>query len=278
MGKTRGARHLKRKQQPKQAELADRHYLYEQSVQSVEHEVEFLADTYREIRGSEATLLREDFCGTSNAACEWVRVDDRHRAICVDLDADVLAYGRDKHVAALSPDAQQRISLVNADVLTVETEPADILAAFNFSYFTFKTREQLRAYFTAARRAIKDDGLFFLDIYGGSEAYQEMEEETEYDDFTYVWDQASYDPVTGDYRCHIHFRFADGSEMTRAFSYEWRLWSVPEVRELLAEAGFSSSTVYWEGTDEDGDGDGVFTPVEKGEADEAFVSYILAQP
>ena len=37
MGKTRGARHLKRKQQPKQAELADRHYLYEQSVQSVEH-------------------------------------------------------------------------------------------------------------------------------------------------------------------------------------------------------------------------------------------------
>ena len=278
MGKTRGARHLKRKQQPKQAELADRHYLYEQSVQSVEHEVEFLVDTYREIRGREAILLREDFCGAANAACEWIRVDGKHRAICVDLDADVLAYGRDKHVAALSPKAQQRIALINDDVLTVETEPADILAAFNFSYFTFKTREKLRAYFTAARRAIKDDGLFFLDIYGGSEAYQEMEEETEYDDFTYVWDQASYDPVTGDYLCHIHFRFADGSEMTQAFSYDWRLWSVPEVRELLAEAGFSSSTVYWEGTDEDGEGDGVFKPVEKGEADEAFVSYIVAQP
>jgi len=105
-----------------------------------------------------------------------------------------------------------------------------------------------------------------------------LEEETEYDDFTYVWDQASYDPVTGDYHCHIHFRFADGSEMNRAFAYDWRLWSVPEVRELLAEAGFSSSTVYWEGSDEDGEGDGVFKPVEKGEADEAFVSYIVAQP
>ena len=269
---------MKRKRQPKQADIADRHYLYEQSVQSVEHEVEFLADTYQEIRGSEATLLREDFCGTANAACEWVRVNDGRRAICVDLDADVLAYSRDKHVAALSPEAQQRISLINDNVLTVETEPADILAAFNFSYFTFKTRELLREYFTVARRAIKDDGLFFLDIYGGSEAYQEMEEETEYDDFTYVWDQAKYDPVTGDYHCYIHFRFDDGSEITRAFSYDWRLWSVPEVRELLAEAGFSSSTVYWEGTDEDGEGDGEFTPVESGEADEAFVSYIIARP
>ena len=278
MGKTRGARYLKRKQQPKQADSADRHYLYEQSVQGVEHEAEFLADTYKEIRGREATLLREDFCGTANAACEWVKVNESHRAICVDLDADVLAYARDKHVAALSPDAQQRITLINGDVLTEETEPADILAAFNFSYFTFKTREQLRRYFTAARGAIKDDGLFFLDIYGGSDAYQELEEETEYDDFTYVWDQASYDPVTGDYLCYIHFRFADGSELTRAFTYHWRLWSVPEVRELLAEAGFSSSKVYWEGTDEDGEGDGVFTPVETGEADEAFVSYIVARP
>ena len=278
MGKTRGARYLKRKQQPKQADTADRHYLYEESVQGVEHEAEFLADTYKEIRGREATLLREDFCGTANAACEWVKVDESHRAICVDLDADVLAYGRDKHVSALSPDAQQRITLINGDVLTEKTEPADILAAFNFSYFTFKTREQLKQYFSAARAAIKDDGLFFLDIYGGSDAYQEMEEETEYDDFTYVWDQASYDPVTGDYLCYIHFRFDDGSELTRAFTYHWRLWSVPEVRELLAEAGFSSSKVYWEGTDKDGEGDGVFTPVETGEADEAFVSYIVARP
>ncbi|MCH6572990.1 MAG: class I SAM-dependent methyltransferase, partial [Proteobacteria bacterium] len=111
MGRNRGARYLKRKRQPKQAEIADRHYLYEQSVQGVEHEAEFLADTYREIRGGEATLLREDFCGTANAACEWVRIDDKHRAICVDLDADVLAYGRDKHVAALSPEAQRRIAL-----------------------------------------------------------------------------------------------------------------------------------------------------------------------
>ena len=57
MGRNRGARYLKRKQQPKQAEIADRHYLYEQSVQGVEHEAEFLADTYREIRGGEALDL-----------------------------------------------------------------------------------------------------------------------------------------------------------------------------------------------------------------------------
>lgn len=265
-------------QQPKQADLADRHQLYEQSVQEVEHEVEFIMDTYKAIRGRKPVLLREDFCGTANAACEWVRVNAKHQAIGVDLDADVLDYGRKKHVAALSLRAQSRVQLINGNVLTEKTEPADVLAAFNFSYFTFKTRDRLREYFAAARRAIKDDGLFFLDIYGGSEAYQEMEEETEHDCFTYVWDQARYDPITADYQCHIHFRFPDGSEIARAFSYDWRLWSVPEVREILAEAGFRSSTVYWEGTDEDDEGDGVFTPAETGEADEAFVSYIVAQP
>jgi len=278
MGRNRGARYRKRMQQPKQADTADRHFLYEQSVQGVEHEAEFLARTYQEIRGGDARLLREDFCGTAVAACEWVKVDASHQAVCIDLDADVLGYARDQHVAGLDADAQQRITLINGDVLTEQTEPADILVAFNFSYFTFRTRQRLREYFQAAHRALRNDGLFFLDIYGGSDAYQEMEEETEHEGFSYVWDQASYDPVTGDYLCHIHFRFPDGSEMSNAFTYEWRLWSVPEVRELLAEAGFSASTVYWEGTDEDGEGDGVFTPVERGEADEAFVSYIIARP
>lgn len=260
------------------AETADRHALYEESVQGVEHEVEFLQGTFEKVRGRKPVLMREDFCGTANAACQWVRVDDEHRAMGVDLDQDVLDYGRRKHVASLKPEQQGRVALINGDVLKTETEAADLLVAFNFSYFTFKTRETLRQYFEAARKVIKDDGLFFIDIYGGSEAYSEMEEETEHDSFTYVWDQDYYDPLSADYRCHIHFRFSDGSEMTKAFTYEWRLWSVPEVRELLAEAGFSRSTVYWEGEDEDGEGDGNFEPAERGEADEAYVCYIVSEP
>ena len=52
---------------------------------------------------------------------------------------------------------------------------------------------------------------------------------------------------------------------------------MPEVRELLAEAGFAKSTVYWEGSDEDGDGNGVFEPEERGEADAGWIAYIIAQ-
>ncbi len=55
------------------AQRADRHVLYERSVQAVDFEVEFLEKTYREIRGRRPKSLREDFCGTAAAACEWVK-------------------------------------------------------------------------------------------------------------------------------------------------------------------------------------------------------------
>jgi hypothetical protein len=35
--------------------------------------------------------------------------------------------------------------------------------------------------------------------------------------------------------------------------------------------------VYWEGTDEDGEGDGEFTETSTGEPDAAWVSYIVAE-
>ena len=105
-----------------------------------------------------------------------------------------------------------------------------------------------------------------------------MEEETEYDDFTYVWDQAQYDPVTGHMKAHIHFRFPDGSELSPAFTYEWRLWSLPEIRELLEEAGFKKITVYDESWDyEQDEGTGEFKPVEKMDADPGWVVYIAAE-
>jgi hypothetical protein len=66
--------------------------------------------------------------------------------------------------------------------------------------------------------------------------------------------------------------------MRRAFEYSWRMWTLPEIRELLAEAGFRRSTVYWEGTEEDTDeGDGEFTPNDTGEADLAWIAYIVAE-
>ena len=53
------------------------------------------------------------------------------------------------------------------------------------------------------------------------------------------------------------------------------MWSIPEIRELLEEAGFKSSVVYWEGTDKDGDGDGEFYQVTEGEECESWIAYIV---
>jgi hypothetical protein len=169
------------------------------------------------------------------------------------------------------------VKLIQGNVL----EPPDIrphvVTAMNFSYFGFKTRELLLDYYRKVHRSLRDEGVFLMDIYGGPESQIIQEEETEYDEYSYVWDQDYYDPVTGDYRCFIHFRFPDGSEIRRAFHYDWRLWSLTEVQDLLKEAGFSDVTVYWEGTDEDGDGNGIFRPVKRGDDDAAWISYVLAQ-
>ena len=77
-------------------------------------------------------------------------------------------------------------------------------------------------------------------------------------------------------RTHIHFEFPDGSKIKKAFTYEWRLWTAPEICELLLEAGFENPVVYWEQEDEDGEGNGEYCPESKGDADLAWISYIVA--
>jgi hypothetical protein len=265
------------RRRPTLAERADRHRLYERSVQDTAQEVALITQFYEELRARKPRVLREDFCGTARLACEWVHANPRHRAFGVDIDHRVLDWGREHNLGRLSRGEQRRVSLLEGDVLRTRTSRADILVAFNFSYWVFKRREQMRAYFQAARRGLDADGLFMLDVFGGSEAFDECRERTQFRGFTYVWEQASYDPVSGDYLCHIHFTFPDGSRLRRAFTYDWRLWTLPELRELLEEAGFRRTTVYWEQTGRDGEGNGEYAPAERGDADPAWIAYLIAQ-
>jgi SAM-dependent methyltransferase len=262
---------------PTMAELADKHELYEASVQNVEEECEFISERYQAIRGRPALSFREDFCGTASAACQWVRQSDQHTSIGVDIDPEVLAWSERNRLSQLTDKQRQRLQLIQSDVLTVKSLTVDVVGAFNFSYFLFRTREEMLAYFRTVYRTLNDDGIFFLDAFGGYEAFEEMKEKTKYDDFTYIWHQARYHPVTGEIVCHIHFKFPDGSKMKKAFTYVWRLWTLPEILEMLAETGFKNPTVYWEGTDDDGEGDGVFTPETKGEADAGWIAYLVAE-
>jgi hypothetical protein len=107
----------------RQSETADRHDLYQQSVQDTGSEIDFIEDTWNALRDRPAELLREDFCGTANTACEWVRRDAHHYAIGVDLDPEVLAWGMRHCVGRLNPDEQQRIELIRGNVLDRACRP-----------------------------------------------------------------------------------------------------------------------------------------------------------
>ena len=63
----------------------------------------------------------------------------------------------------------------------------------------------------------------------------------------------------------------------RVFSYDWRMWTIPELKEIMEDAGFKKVHVYWEGSDEDGDGDGEFTRVTQGEECESWVAYVVGE-
>ena len=69
--------------------------------------------------------------------------------------------------------------------------------------------------------------------------------------FTYVWDQNTFDAITHDVTNFIHFEFQDGTKLKRAFRYDWRFWTMPELREVLEEAGFSKVHVYWDTSEDD---------------------------
>jgi SAM-dependent methyltransferase len=266
---------------PSLADQADRHRLYELSVQCAEAEVDFIDESYRMLRGRSARLLREDFCGTASVCCEWVTRRKGNRALGIDIDPEVLDWGRTHNLSRLQQDIAKKVNLLEEDVLEVETRAPDIVVAMNFSYWLLKHRAALKRYFKRVRKALRDDGIFFLDAYGGYDSYRIITEErtieSDAGDFTYIWEQEKYDPITGRLVCHIHFAFPDGSRIDRAFSYDWRLWSLPEVRELLDEAGFDRVICYWQGWDQEGNPDGIFTPVEEGEPDAGWIAYLTAE-
>lgn len=238
---------VKRQAKPTMASRAELHKLYERAVQCPEADVDFISETYEKIRGREPLSLREDFCGTAKMAATWCLDNKSRTAVGIDIDAPTLAWGRDHNISPYWAKLGDRVQLKEGDVRNTATEPADVACAMNFSFCVFKTRAELLTYFRQVKESLKSDGIFFLEIYGGTEAIIEFEEDREVDDdLTYHWDQDSYNPITHETVCYIHFTFSDGSKIREAFRYDWRLWSVPELRELLAEAGFAEVKVFWE--------------------------------
>ncbi|MDZ4806050.1 MAG: class I SAM-dependent methyltransferase [Candidatus Eisenbacteria bacterium] len=268
------------------ARTADPHILYERAVQSIPADLDFAERIFRAHRKKSLRSLREDFCGTAALASSWVRRHPDNRAFGVDLHGPTLDWGLREHVARMTPKEQARLLLLQENVLTAATPPADLTMALNFSYSVFHDRVALRAYFEAVHAGLNSKGLFIVDAFGGTESNIPFVEtrrmsagETVEGDplpaFTYIWEQAEFNVVDHRLRCHIHFRFRDKSRLRRAYTYDWRFWTLPELREVLLEAGFREVEMYLHGWTRNGESDGVFRARTRSENAESWLAYVV---
>lgn len=276
--KTRRAPRPKKTKRVFTRKTADKHELYQYSVQDPDVEVGFVSRTFQKLRGRVPLRLREDFCGTAFFAGTWCKKKGGRTAVGIDLDQSVLDWGIEHNLRKLGEPGNS-LELRCANVLDPVKDKFDICCAFNFSYWCFTDRDTMRRYYEGVRKSLAKDGVFFLDAYGGYESHQpDLEEPRKVEEgFTYIWNQEKVDPINNTVLNHIHFKFKDKSEWRKAFSYAWRFWSLPEIRELLLEAGFSNVEVYWEGADSEGEGNGIFRARKVADNEASWIAYIVAE-
>lgn len=212
------------------------HALYEEAVQTPEHDVEHLGRLFRRRRGREALRLREDFCGTALLSARWVESDDEREAEGVDRDAAVLAWGRREHAGALDAEEALRLTLQERDVRALSDRTFDLIVAMNFSWAVLDDRG-LATYLVNARDCLEEDGLLVLELFGGPEMARPLRREHRHEGFVYVWEQREVRDGVLDAR--IHFVLDGGEELRDAFRYRFHLRSVDELRAFLGAAGFA---------------------------------------
>ncbi|KAI4382252.1 hypothetical protein MLD38_008240 [Melastoma candidum] len=118
----------------------------------------------------------------------------------------------------------------------------DIICAFNYSCCCLHKRGELLLYFKHARNAIsREGGIFVMDLYGGTSSEHKLRLQRRFPNFTYIWEQAEFNILERKTRISLHYHLQKPQKKIRhAFSYSWRLWTLPEVKECLEEAGFHS--------------------------------------
>lgn len=265
----------------------DLHWLYEASVQNVDTDLDIGKRIYAKHWNRKPLTVREDFCGTAKLAAHWVQRNKQHEAWGIDFHQPTLDWGVKYNTSKLSAEQKTRLHLICGDVLKAETPKVDMAFALNFSFCVFKERDTLRNYFKRVYESLNDEGLFVMDIYGGTESVMAKNDDVreipgfttpeglKISDFEYLWEQAEYNPITHDTVCHIHFKVPGYGSINKAFTYDWRLWSLPEIQEILVEAGFSKAEVYLHDFNDEGESDEIFRRRKTYENTQGWVAYVV---
>jgi hypothetical protein len=244
--------------------------LYELCVQSPAMEAAFV----EAVHGGSCRTLGEDFAGPAGIARAWLTRSPDHRAVVADRDDEPLRHAVRKLTAGVSGGEAERLlerfTVRERDVLEVG-DRVDAICALNFAACELHTRERLVTYLRHALFRLEPGGVLVLDLYAGPNALVtgESEQVIELDAdenqavggtggadgagdgpaLLYRWRQVEADATTARVRNAIDFGVLDRAgrvvaEMPDAFSYDWRLWGVAELREALRDAGFRSTEVY----------------------------------
>lgn len=251
----------------------DKFDCYEIAVQDPQRTVRFL----HALHGGRPCAFREDFAGGGALCRAWVEFVPQGRAVAVDKDPTPLR----------RLEGVERVERRVADVLKA-SDRADIIAALNFPIGYWHQRADLLRYLRLSLRRLNRGGVFVADLYGGRDAFESLRLKSRIPlpdgaRLEYTWEQRTADPLTGRVTDALHFTLFPRRGRPRvhrnAFVYDWRLWSIPELRDALHEAGFRSTEVHDRlGGAIDSDGTLLARPIGVGEAlDPNYVAYVAAR-
>lgn len=238
-------------------------WMYENSVQNPGWQLQSLPRLHKKLIKKEINDLREDFCGSGLLSAEWVRRSAQNTAVGLDLDPEAIEYAERVHLDGLKPVQKRRLKYLNQNVLKPTSRKFDSIFANNYSFFDFHERLDLLKYFKSAYVSLKSQGTLFLETAGGSgflkPANDRFSKKLNHPKFgriqlDWVWQQQDYDPITSINDYSLHYRVVrkklkldrDFNQWKNdVFRYNWRVWSIREIRELLLYAGFQSTVVFW---------------------------------
>lgn len=198
----------------------------------------------------------------------------------MDIDKDQLLWGKESNVD-VDPGTSERVKLICKNVLELDdtgkdTGRSDAICAFNFSICYLHDRQDLIKYFKICRGTLKPEGLFFCDIFGGETAVKADVRKRELSNgVKYEFVQEDFCPITNRARFKMSFKFPDGSKLKEAFSYHFRIWTIPEIRDALKEAGFSKTVVWFHDESDDAEEDS-YKPMEETYQRESWHAFVVA--
>lgn len=231
--------------------LDEKYNLYKLSVYNPgKIDIEGIKKLFIDLKTRNPSTFREDFCGVFDLSMEWVNSSVYHKATAIDLDNEPTEWSKGEHkYKQMSSNRQNRLTIINDDCRHVDIAPDSIDIAFagNWSQQILKTRNDMIAYCKNVYDSLSEDGILMIDGITALGFPYEGEAESrvyKYNGcyYKYIFEQDPVDPFTHLGQCKIHF--IKDNKIATPFHYPWRSWMLPEMTDILKDAGFKAVRMF----------------------------------